>query len=1689
MSMPDQPVQRMAPAPKLVSVTDNTRHAPPPPSPAEAPVALPQSAAEAPVEVSYTPTVPLDGPFGEILDRLNEQQRLISQVHQAFLEAQANLHMQYMSLGFTGRQQVLDQVYGAPAGAEVAEPTAAWGATAAPAWTPTSAPTPAAPHVHADVEPHLAAASLAVVHAQASLNLDREALIKLSRGAAAPLGADFERRVGADLAVRPPAPPLLMLDRVLDLDGVAGSQGAGRIVAEIDLTEDAWYMGREGRVAGGLFLEGTQALAVAVAWLGGEALAASGRALCPLEADLLQHAALPDAGTTVRVEIDVHAFSQEGGAPVVSWSAEFTHDGAALLSVRGARSALLTPAEAATPRVSWSPNELATRPGGPKDAPDHDAAKTAFTSADVARWVDGQPGDSFGPEFVKSHAHMRSPTVPSGRVCFIDAVPAFDPNGGPNKRGYMRAEMALDGGGWYLTGLAPQARHLPASFLYEGALQVLSFYLTAMGYTVEHDGWRFEPLRGEAHHLSWAGAVEPNARLTYEVFVDAVEAQLEPTVWADVVISAGGRQVFVARRLGLRLVADNPLHHWKRLGPHRELEKPGPFQFKDMGGLVGFSDPRALVMDDGFVIDYAAMVAGAFGSSHDTYGALYRAKDEREVLPHAPSPPFQFVSRVTRLNSPLGQMKAGLEVDLEYDIPEKVWYFEENGARTMPWVVFIEVVLQCCGWVAFGMGALWEAKHRLMFRNLDGHGTWTKEILPGSGTLRIEVKCYNVSQSAGIIIQNFTVKCYLEDELIYTMDTVFGFFPKEAFENQVGLPVTPEQRERIYAPGNLTIDLTTAPAKYCSGSLRLAGKMLRMLDRIIGYWPEGGAKGLGLIRGEKDINPKEWFFKVHFFQDPVQPGSLGHEAWVQLLQTYMIEKGMGAGIKNPRFEPIMIGRKVAWKYRGQITPKNKRITSEAEILEVGTDEKGPYVIADTWLWVDGKCIYQAKAMGMRIVPGDTLPEGPRERVVERILDPAVDPWIGDHCPTWTFPALPAMSMVDLLGQATQAYTGVKPTSVTDVQVRRWLAFPNGAVKIKTEVNGEAPEFDVSLYLWREGPNAALSRYDVVATGKVRVDPQNAPRPAPFAPLDDAKAWTLPYGPELFHGPTFQLMEDFFFSPRGASSRLLADKCGVPYGAFNQGMLDACTHAVPHGRYEDWSPEVQPGQIGYPYRVHWMRFFQDLPTTGEVQLEVRFAGFDGDTRYPMTDVQLIRGGQVILEMRYVEVLLPQGPLSKVGMDARVDILRDRIHHPEVTLFTQPGEKTLLDPVDVALNDWLPGNVSYVYNIPAEQRHNLNEQVAIREHIMHRLQVHPAWVKVDDDLTSAVSMSRPYRRYPVKVSKQDRFVAVEDNGPTEHFYTPAREYWRDFHGVLGGPAEDIQSALAKRFLADIIVSDVKGHEAVRGRSCLYLANHQTGIESLLFLLAMQPLGGIPMKAVAKAEHRTSYINWLNQVTTSYPGMKPTVPMIYFEREDLASLLDIIRQMETAMTEERQNILVHVEGTRALTCRHEVKLLASSFVDLAIKADLPIVPVRFIGGLPVKPVAQRLEFPVGYGSQEYWIGTPILPGELRPLNFRARKERVLGAINDLHIPIKEEVPSAGDPAFEARVKEWAERAGVHPQFATLLMALSELDRPSEGTRRILDAMGSGVLEVDDSPVDQWLANLATHLFGPNGPRVVSR
>jgi 3-hydroxymyristoyl/3-hydroxydecanoyl-(acyl carrier protein) dehydratase len=268
--------------------------------------------------------------------------------------------------------------------------------------------------------------------------------------------------------------------------------------------------------------------------------------------------------------------------------------------------------------------------------------------------------------------------------------------------------------------------------------------------------------------------------------------------------------------------------------------------------------------------------------------------------------------------------------------------------------VLLEIALQPCGWLAAYMGSALTSEVDVSFRNLGGGATQFVPVLPDCGTLTIRVKLTRASSSAGMIIQFFDYEVRAGRTLVYKGDTYFGFFPKSALAKQEGL-----KDAKRYQPA--AAELSRGRSLDFPQAAPFPGGRLRMLDRIECWVADGGPKGLGFIRATRRVSPDEWFFKAHFYQDPVVPGSLGLESFLQLLKFMSIERwGSPAG---GRLETVATRERHEWTYRGQVIPADGEVTVEAVVTEI--DEARRLLRADGYLTVDGRVIYAMKDFTVR----------------------------------------------------------------------------------------------------------------------------------------------------------------------------------------------------------------------------------------------------------------------------------------------------------------------------------------------------------------------------------------------------------------------------------------------------------------------------------------------------------------------------------------------------------------------------------------------------------------------------------------------------------------------------------------------------------------------------------------------------
>ena len=162
--------------------------------------------------------------------------------------------------------------------------------------------------------------------------------------------------------------------------------------------------------------------------------------------------------------------------------------------------------------------------------------------------------------------------------------------------------------------------------------------------------------------------------------------------------------------------------------------------------------------------------------------------------------------------------------------------------------------------------------------------------------------------------------------------------------------------------------------------------------------------------------------------------------------------------------------------------------------------------------------------------------------------------------------------------------------------------------------------------------------------------------------------------------------------------------------------------------------------------------------------------------------------------------------------------------------------------------------------------------------------------------------------------------------------------------------------------------------------------------------------------------------------------------------------------------------------MRCRLPVTQVSGVFLDMALSAGYPIVPVRFSGCLPVDPGkdAQRLEFPTGFTRQDLYIGSPILPESLGNTGLLERKERVCSAMNQLGPDLSVELPNPPDLDFEKRVEHLVAGSGIEAARAAVMITLELEPESSDELRSLSENLRRDMAPTGGNPQKDWLAKL---------------
>jgi acyl transferase domain-containing protein/3-hydroxymyristoyl/3-hydroxydecanoyl-(acyl carrier protein) dehydratase/NAD(P)-dependent dehydrogenase (short-subunit alcohol dehydrogenase family)/acyl carrier protein len=359
-----------------------------------------------------------------------------------------------------------------------------------------------------------------------------------------------------------------------------------------------------------------------------------------------------------------------------------------------------------------------------------------------------------------------------------------------------------------------------------------------------------------------------------------------------------------------------------------------------------------------------SILAFAQGNPSEAFGEKYKIFDKKRQIARLPRPPYFFMSRVLKADHPQWETKPGGWIETQYDIPENAWYFNANRTNTIPFCILLEIALQPCGWLAAYAGSALESDERLYFRNLGGKATLVQPLSRNCGTITIRSRMTDISKAGGMMIQNFDMEVLKNGDTVYKGKTNFGFFTGQSLSNQVGIRnsklndylLSRQELETAKSYPFKNNAPLTPEDKNNDKNDGMPSKALRMIDHIEALSFDAGLYKKGYVKAIKTVDPLEWFFNAHFYQDPVCPGSLGIESFLQMIRFFLLKK---FDIPVSEYEALMSqGHTHEWIYRGQIIPSNKKIEIHAHIKDVTHENSNYSVTADGALTVDGICIYE-----------------------------------------------------------------------------------------------------------------------------------------------------------------------------------------------------------------------------------------------------------------------------------------------------------------------------------------------------------------------------------------------------------------------------------------------------------------------------------------------------------------------------------------------------------------------------------------------------------------------------------------------------------------------------------------------------------------------------------------------------------
>ena len=395
--------------------------------------------------------------------------------------------------------------------------------------------------------------------------LDRNKCLEYAIGKAGNvLGPEFDIIDTYPCRVRLPDEPLMLVDRIMDIQGEMLSLGRGKIITQHDVRENAWYLDG-GKAPVSISIEAGQADLFLCAYLGIDHAVQGKRKYRLLDAKVTFHRSLPNPGETLEYHIEIDRFLKQGEIYLFFFHYKGYIQNQLFISMKDGCAGFFTEEEVENSGGIILKKEDLEKEDNKKENPITIESvnnftplirveKTSFSHKKIQALRKGNLETAFGKQF-KGITLGENQWLPGKRMKLIDRVIELDPHGGRFGKGWISAEADIHEDDWFLTCHFVDDMVMPGTLMYECCAHALRVFIQRMGWISRENHVHYDVIPLNESDLKCRGPVtRETKKARYEIEIKEMGYNPEPYVIADAHMFSDDLQIVLYKDMGMKII-------------------------------------------------------------------------------------------------------------------------------------------------------------------------------------------------------------------------------------------------------------------------------------------------------------------------------------------------------------------------------------------------------------------------------------------------------------------------------------------------------------------------------------------------------------------------------------------------------------------------------------------------------------------------------------------------------------------------------------------------------------------------------------------------------------------------------------------------------------------------------------------------------------------------------------------------------------------------------------------------------------------------------------------------------------------------------------------------------------------------------------------------------------------------------